>query len=746
MRKIFTLFVLLVAAVTAMAQDANTFQFVNQDGNSVDGQTVTVSELTEDPFGSDYISSGLSVKNTSTADAKLLVNYEITAIDNGAYQICFPVNCISKTETGSFSTEAGTLSAGEVKSLQSEWLPEAYGQCKVTLKIDVLNGLGTKVADGPTVNVIFNNANPAVQSNWWGYVENNATTEGLGVNTVDKYHCAIFIPGDNAVAAGKSIKTVRFGLLAAHATNIRAWVATSLPSTISTSTCLDVVDVPTSMIGNKNIDAEFAAPVAIPASGIYVGYSFNITATSTQNDQYPVLTTGDDMAKALILRTETQVPSWSDLNGQGFGRLYLQVLLEGEFGENVAVPADLGDVYVQTGTTGTANLTITNAAGNQINSIDYTVNGGAEQHADLTTPINFNESTTVSINVTAEAEQSITSKTVTVTKVNGNDNTAADKTADFTLYSLDEIIPRNVVVEEFTGTGCGWCPRGMIGMQNLRNTYGDRFVGIAVHQYNSSDAMYIATNSYARLGFSGAPSCTIDRKYITDPYYGTGDDIRDDFLAEMNIPSLASVNVSGMFNAESTQVEATAQVKALFDSQYKLEFVLIADDLSGTGSAWNQSNYYYQYSASQLPEDLRQFGSGGVNGRSSVTGWHFDDVALASSYVSGTNRVPALTLTSGEEQGASYTLTLPTKTTLKNALNTDKIYVIALVVDNNGTIVNAAKSKVEANPTGVEAIRSDAAVTVEAYFTPDGRQLSAPQPGLNIVRMSDGTVRKVVIK
>jgi len=47
--------------------------------------------------------------------------------------------------------------------------------------------------------------------------------------------------------------------------------------------------------------------------------------------------------------------------------------------------------------------------------------------------------------------------------------------------------------------------------------------------------------------------------------------------------------------------------------------------------------------------------------------------------------------------------------------------------------------------TGIEAIKSDTATEV-ARYTIDGRTLSAPQTGVNIVKMSDGTVKKVLVK
>ncbi len=47
--------------------------------------------------------------------------------------------------------------------------------------------------------------------------------------------------------------------------------------------------------------------------------------------------------------------------------------------------------------------------------------------------------------------------------------------------------------------------------------------------------------------------------------------------------------------------------------------------------------------------------------------------------------------------------------------------------------------------TGIEAIKSDTATEV-ARYTIDGRSLSAPQTGVNIVKMSNGTVKKVLVK
>lgn len=591
---------------------------------------------------------------------------------------------------------------------------------------------------------------------WWGYVTSDAYLSGLGVSAPDTYHCAIFIPGNDPTAAGKTLKAIRFAMYATNVSNIKVWVANSLPSSISGKTVLEYVDVATAE-AQGIVDVALPKAVPLPSSGIYVGYSFTITQLGNQDDSYPIaITPDDDAPNTLLIKTDAKVPSWSDLNGQEFGRLFLQVLLEGDFPQHSATPLALSQQIVKLGSTATAQLPVVGTGTMPIADIDYTITTdgvtGNEQHAEVAVPIIFGATGTVAINIEADSEKGLRQKSITITKVNGHPNETAQATATFEVVTVAEVARHRVAVEEYTGTGCGWCPRGIIGMEKLRARFGDDFVGIAIHQYNTSDAMFIATNAYARLGFSGAPSCAIDRKYITDPYYGEGDDIADDFLAEQAIPALAAIEVEGLWNEDSTAVDATAKVTALLDGMsFRVEFVLIADSLQGTDSAWNQSNYYSQYAASQLPGDLAQFGSGGAYGRSAVTGWKFNDVAISSSYVNGSNRTDALNnLPSDEPATVSYTLSLPTKATLRNALKKDYIYVAALVINTDGTVVNAIKARVTGDDSTITGISTPVPSAANGqsvgHFSLDGRQLTAPQRGLNIVRMADGTTRKVLVK
>ena len=172
----------------------------------------------------------------------------------------------------------------------------------------------------------------------------------------------------------------------------------------------------------------------------------------------------------------------------------------------------------------------------------------------------------------------------------------------------------------------------------------------------------------------------------------------------------------------------------------------MADGLTGSSAGWAQTNYYSSAYADQtgitketLPEDLKYLFDMG-----STFYPTFNDVAIASSYVNGSNTVSPLQMTAGEFLNVNHTLSLPTYAKLKNAMQRDQLYVVAILLDQSGKVLNAAKAHVT-DASSVAGVHNSNAIEAVRY-TLDGRQISAPQHGINIVRMSDGTVRKVMVK
>ena len=167
MKKIYTL-LLAVSFMSspAMAQDFP-LQFVDTEGNIVaDGTVLTLDkpEPPQDEYDDGVmISSGLSVRNTSSGNVVCGTEYSITSISNGVFQTCFPMNCVMRKEKGSWTSESGALEAGTTKSMQTEWFPDAAGKLDAQFqllkyKLNPITNKYTVESRGPvvTMNFVYN--------------------------------------------------------------------------------------------------------------------------------------------------------------------------------------------------------------------------------------------------------------------------------------------------------------------------------------------------------------------------------------------------------------------------------------------------------------------------------------------------------------------------------------------------------------------------------------------------------------
>lgn len=202
-------------------------------------------------------------------------------------------------------------------------------------------------------------------------------------------------------------------------------------------------------------------------------------------------------ARPLYLWQDSQLrrrywTQWNNLGGD-YGSVAIQLIVETNGAAQHAVtPQDFGTYRVGLGQTKTVDVTFNNF-GESLKNLDYTVTmddkTSDEYHIDLTETDNALTGTgtvTVPVVLPAASAMGTYPVTLTVTKVNGEENQAARKEANGTCMTVFKDFVQKVFVEEMTGTGCGWCPRGIVGMQLMKQKYGDRFVGVAIHRYNAS--------------------------------------------------------------------------------------------------------------------------------------------------------------------------------------------------------------------------------------------------------------------
>ena len=159
---------------------------------------------------------------------------------------------------------------------------------------------------------------------------------------------------------------------------------------------------------------------------------------------------------------------------------------------------------------------------------------------------------------------------------------------------------RRVLIEEGTGTRCPNCPRGFVGIQELKEAYGDRAVVIAVHQFDNRDPMYLRHSNYP-------DDCIFNRDgYHYDPLYGW--DLGSGSILDVapsyfqSTTSNVDIQADASWNADSTAVVGNATIESQTSGEtYEVQMVLVADSLTGSETYWYQSNIYYNRDAQNYP-------------------------------------------------------------------------------------------------------------------------------------------------
>lgn len=334
------------------------------------------------------------------------------------------------------------------------------------------------------------------------------------------------------------------------------------------------------------------------------------------------------------------------------------------------------------------------------NLVIRVANMGAQTITSLT--IDWNDGTAHSatitgLNITAGNAANVTHTTpvnystieekvinVTIDQVNGNaDANPADNTGTAKFNSTSSAPARAVVIEEGTGTWCGWCPRGAVAMEYMYNNYASQgFIGIAVH---NQDPMMI-TEYDNGANFSGFPSCNADRFYL-DASVSQANFIAL-FNARKAIPSPVEITCDASVSGDVLTVPVEAKFVTKFaNGSFRLAAIVVENGVTGTGSGYDQVNYYannangpmggYENLPSTIPASQMVYDHVGR--------------ALLGGYNGQANSVPAA-INDGTTATHTFTWTIPATT------NKNKLKVVAIVIDNStGEIVNA----VEVVPSGI---------------------------------------------
>ncbi len=252
--------------------------------------------------------------------------------------------------------------------------------------------------------------------------------------------------------------------------------------------------------------------------------------------------------------------------------------------------------------------------------------------------------------------------------------------------------PRMVIVEDFTGTWCGYCPRGKTVLEDIEKTYPGKVIGMEVHSGDTYANTY-SKAIIAGINPTGFPMGSIDRFAFggSEPFFDTGK-WKPNTTTRLNTTSPVEVGMVTTYNTTTRALSVTVNTKfkAAASGDMRISCVLIEDGVVTPNDP--QQNYMNTTVGDPW------YGQG-----SSIPNYVHNGVArvnLATDSWGTTGVIPA-TVASGASYSKTYTYTLPA------TMNAAKTYIVAFV-SKHGTantareIMNANKVIVGNNTVGIE--------------------------------------------
>ena len=275
-----------------------------------------------------------------------------------------------------------------------------------------------------------------------------------------------------------------------------------------------------------------------------------------------------------------------------------------------------------------------------------------------------------------------------------------------------EKYPRKVVMEEATGTWCGYCVRGIETLKLLSANCPNNFIGIGIH---SGDEMANAENyDLSSVGnVQGYPGCFINRR--TEDSEGVSYEWNNYIVQQLKDDADAKIVASAYFT-DATKTSVIVQTKTTFGydisgANFKIAYVVLEDNVgpytqrnyySGNSSA--PSDYMYEWTQKEAAVSIK-----------------FNDVARGIyPSVNGLQGSVPSTVKMGKANDYDYTFTLPSSIS-----NKSNISIVTLLINSTtGEIVNADKVAVKVLKATIKLDKSKVnlqkgkTVTLKATLSP----------------------------
>ncbi len=367
-------------------------------------------------------------------------------------------------------------------------------------------------------------------------------------------------------------------------------------------------------------EVALGTPYTLDSKEFYVGYE--IYASSAQNYPFGIdaLTANANGDIVGYYDEKSGAYQYLSLGSQGFGNNCIKLVLAGDNlpKYDLAVEDLTVKQYITTGSEFSISATIKNAASEAISTFDVAYQIGDTEPVvstiTLDAPLANTQSYTFSIDKLVVNEDGAYDVTVTVSNPNGQaDEYEADNSMTKAFTALSTLVPRKVLLENFSTAQCGNCPRVHEFIKGILKDRSD--VAWVVHHSGYGTDTYTIEASNKYLWFYGgggtyAPAAMLDRRclkelnaqgaqgVVTAPvFFPESKESLTEFInycAEQ--PAFVSINITDVYNEETREltVRVTGESTAELAVAPNINIFLTEDGLKGYQSGGG-NNYPHSH-------------------------------------------------------------------------------------------------------------------------------------------------------
>lgn len=309
---------------------------------------------------------------------------------------------------------------------------------------------------------------------------------------------------------------------------------------------------------------------------------------------------------------------WADLGSATYGNLNLQLIVEGvpQFTDATVRPFR-ADSFYRAGTEYSFQGQLFNFGTETITSFSVasSVDGG-EVSTQAITGVSIEPGQTYNFDLEGVEATDYGYKGVnmSISDVNGGAETLlADNKCDVQVYFYPQGMPRNFLVENFTGQTCGNCPGGHLAMEDAIERSGESVVAVSYHLGFEPDDFTMMEDAYYLqfYGVKAAPSFMVNRFAnpaisSTSPVFEYGSMttamILDCIEKQAAEQPYVGVYINTNYDEQTRRLTGAVDIVAYRDpnlSNPSLQLLLVQDSIVGNQDSYTTglggSNYMHRH-------------------------------------------------------------------------------------------------------------------------------------------------------